>query len=231
MKDRIKDLLTDISFEVIVVALMFVASVFVFAYIAHEAVLHNEAAFDEKVFQFFASYMTEELVIVMRFFTLFGKPEFMIPAYLIMVGWFLYQKKYHYATSIFIIGLTSLSLLFALKGIFERERPALPVVERITNYSFPSGHALLVFELCSVFIYLIWQSNKSPAFKWLTSLALLIFAFFVGVSRILLRVHYATDVLAGFCLGFGWSLLSFWFMNMMRRRYLNKNNTRNQQFA
>lgn len=93
MRERVQTRIANISLEVIVVALMFIASVFLFGYIAHEAVMHNEAAFDEKVFQFFASYMTKELIRVMRFCTLFGKPEFMIPAYLIMVGWFLYKKN------------------------------------------------------------------------------------------------------------------------------------------
>jgi undecaprenyl-diphosphatase len=108
--------------------------------------------------------------------------------------------------------------LFVLKGLFKRDRPDLPLVENITNYSFPSGHALLTFILCSIFIYLIWQGNKKLFWKFFFSFLLLLFAFIVGVSRIILRVHYPTDVLAGFCMGFAWSILSFWLMNKMTEK-------------
>lgn len=35
---------------------------------------------------------------------------------------------------------------------------------------------------------------------------------FIGVSRVYLRVHYASDVLAGFCVGLMWLLLSLWIL-------------------
>jgi undecaprenyl-diphosphatase len=35
----------------------------------------------------------------------------------------------------------------------------------------------------------------------------------IGFSRIYLRVHYATDVIAGICIGFVWLDLSLWFID------------------
>jgi undecaprenyl-diphosphatase len=59
------------------------------------------------------------------------------------------------------------------------------------------------------------------AWKWVLSLLLLLFALSIGISRIILRYHYASDVLAGFCLGFVWALLSLWLLKMFRRSHRN----------
>ncbi|MER3470732.1 MAG: hypothetical protein C4330_05215 [Chitinophagaceae bacterium] len=42
---------------------------------------------------------------------------------------------------------------------------------------------------------------------------LLFFSISIGISRIVLRYHYASDVLAGFALGYAWVLFSLWLLN------------------
>ena len=40
--------------------------------------------------------------------------------------------------------------------------------------------------------------------KYLAAALLILFALLIGFSRIYLRLHYTTDVLAGFCVGLAW---------------------------
>ena len=64
-------------------------------------------------------------------------------------------------------------------------------------------------------IYVLWKEKLHPAWKWMLSVALLLFSFLIGISRIVLRYHYASDVIAGFCFGFSWVLLSLWLLNKL----------------
>ena len=92
-------------------------------------------------------------------------------------------------------------LLYGLKEFFHRARPSLQVVAE-HGYSFPSGHsftAALVYGLLAV---LVWRWAPR-ARSGLTALCVAL-AVTVGVSRIVLGVHYATDVLGGFVLAAGW---------------------------
>jgi len=100
--------------------------------------------------------------------------------------------------------------MFGLKELFHRQRPDLPLIKSIAStYSFPSGHALSSFIFCSIVIDLIWESASGRVWKWLFSILLLLFSFTIGISRIVLKMHYATDVIAGFCLGIAWVIISF----------------------
>jgi undecaprenyl-diphosphatase len=40
----------------------------------------------------------------------------------------------------------------------------------------------------------------------------------IGISRIVLRVHYPSDVLAGFCMGFAWVTLLLSLQGQLRRK-------------
>jgi undecaprenyl-diphosphatase len=154
----------------------------------------------------------------MKFFTFFGTIQFLIPAYIIIISFFLIKKKYRRSIDIAIVAISSSALMFGLKDFFHRARPALPLLKSFT-YSFPSGHALSSFIFCSVLIYLIDDSDVKIYWKWLLSILLLLFSLTIGVSRIILKMHYATDVIAGFCLGIVWVILSFW----MQKRLSYKN--------
>ncbi len=47
---------------------------------------------------------------------------------------------------------------------------------------------------------------------------LILFAVLIGFSRIYLRVHYPSDVVAGFCIGFAWLALSIWLMERLKKK-------------
>ncbi len=109
--------------------------------------------------------------------------------------------------------LSSLLVMSLLKRLIQRQRPPDPLVDGITNYSFPSGHAFM-----SVAFYglLIWYATIYIHTKWLRGMLIFFLLFviaLIGFSRIYLRVHYATDVIAGICIGFVWLDFCLWFID------------------
>jgi undecaprenyl-diphosphatase len=208
----------SISVKLILVLLLFAAALFLFGFIADEIVLEKQDLFDTKVFLFFKQFATPAFVSVARVVTFFGSSQFFFPAYSLLVLYFLLKRKRAYAVDIAVVGISSTALLHVLKNIFRRQRPDHPVFSALTNYSFPSGHALSSFIFCSVLIYIVWNGTWTSVWKWIVSVLLFLFALCIGISRIVLRYHYASDVLAGFCLGFAWALLSLWLLKKIRRR-------------
>ena len=109
--------------------------------------------------------------------------------------------------------LGGLALNNLLKLIVARPRPA--VIAHGTLYytkSFPSGHAAMSAITYLTIGALLTQTH--PAFVtglFITSIATF-FTFAVGVSRIYLGIHYPTDILGGWCLGAGWSMLCWQVM-------------------
>ncbi|MDD2343242.1 MAG: phosphatase PAP2 family protein [Tolumonas sp.] len=101
---------------------------------------------------------------------------------------------------IFKAFIIELPIYWLIKNSFKRERPRnLPVfITPSDRYSLPSGHtaaAFLMAEVTSVFY---------PMMLW----CVFIWAGFIGASRLLLGVHYLSDLVAGACLG----LLTAWLV-------------------
>ena len=73
-----------------------------------------------------------------------------------------------------------------------------------TGYSFPSGHSMISMAFFGLLVWMVWTYEKDRRFRliWCTLFSLII--VMVGVSRIYLGVHYASDVLAGFCVSLIW---------------------------
>jgi membrane-associated phospholipid phosphatase len=112
-----------------------------------------------------------------------------------------------------VVAISSLLLMFCLKFIFHRDRPLTPLLDAAQGYSFPSGHALNSITFYGLIIFIVWQNEKNNFLKWLLTILLVLLIIFIGISRVYLRVHYASDVLAGFSVGLMWLLLSLWVLN------------------
>jgi undecaprenyl-diphosphatase len=91
------------------------------------------------------------------------------------------------------------------------------LLQEAKGLSFPSGHALMSFAFYGLFIYLTWEGVENKVWKFILIFMLLLTIFFIGLSRIYLRVHYATDVIAGFCLGLIWLVFSLLILNKVEQ--------------
>lgn len=90
-----------------------------------------------------------------------------------------------------------LPLYFLLKKLFKRRRPyhVVPSIGQIhrpsDEFSFPSGHTTAGFLVA----FLV-----SHFFVWAT-IPMYIWATLIGISRVILRVHFVSDIIAGMALG------------------------------
>jgi undecaprenyl-diphosphatase len=113
-------------------------------------------------------------------------------------------------------------LNIVLKEIFQRTRPVHDhgfVIE--TSYSFPSGHAsgsMLIYGLLGYFIM------RHTSKRWHIPVAVVISALiiFVGSSRVILQVHYFSDVLAGYTSAAAWVALCIAGLEAVRWRNGNE---------
>jgi membrane-associated phospholipid phosphatase len=107
--------------------------------------------------------------------------------------------------------------MFILKHLFNRERPLTPLLEPARGLSFPSGHSLMSFTFYGLMIYLVWTNIENKLLSSMLVTGLCCSLFFIGISRVYLEVHYATDVIAGFCMGLMWLVLSLYILDKMER--------------
>ena len=69
---------------------------------------------------------------------------------------------------------------------------------------------MVSFTFYGLLIFLVWENVSNKWVKWILMIFLFLLILIIGVSRVYLRVHYASDVLAGYALGLIWLVLSVW---------------------
>lgn len=95
-----------------------------------------------------------------------------------------------------------------LKATMQRERPLDGLVHE-AGFSFPSGHSAGTAAIFGMLAWLVARRLPPRWRAWVFAAAVLL-ALSTGLSRVLLSVHHASDVLAGLCLGLGWTALVLW---------------------
>lgn len=128
----------------------------------------------------------------------------------ILIIWaiFFSQKKMFNFSLLFLSGIFSWFMANILKSILRINRPfidleIIPLHSEI-GFSFPSEH-MTVFTTIAMVMFLI---NKKVGFIFL------LIAILIGLSRIVIGVHYPLDILGGLFLG---SLIGFIFIKIFKK--------------
>jgi membrane-associated phospholipid phosphatase len=138
---------------------------------------------------------------------------------LIVLGWLLLIKRN-------FLGASAIALSVALgnevnkllKDLIARPRPELEHLAHVDSLSFPSGHAMVGLTCYFFIAYLVIEDIKNSSTRkvviWLAAFLLLL----IGASRIILQVHYPTDVIGGFAFGYLWVMLSIFIYKFFKKK-------------
>ncbi len=152
-------------------------------------------------------YRDEMLVKGFLWVTLLGKAQVVLSVALLCTVLFWIRKKREYILPFWmtLAGSGAFSLLG--KVAFHRQRPPGIGVFTEASFSFPSGHATIAAAFYGFIVYYLWRQAQ----KWNIRLNLLFggsaLILAIGFSRLYLGVHFLSDVLGGYLLGFMWLII------------------------
>ncbi len=214
--------LKKLSLEVVLLAVVFFICLWLLFLVTDMVFEDKNTSFDEQVFSLINPYINSRNTRLMQFITFFGSHFFLLPANIILAGIFLFIKKHRwYSLKIAAVSITSTAVMFLLKGLLQRQRPLVPVISNVHGYSFPSGHSFSSLVFFGMLGYIVFRTMKNKWIKWLLMLCCFGAALLVGFSRIYLKLHYTSDVIAGFCLGIIWLLLARWLLVKTEKTVVN----------
>jgi len=217
--------INEFTIELLVAFSLLIVSSFLFYILIHFIIPEKENILDQTGFLMFRHLVSPAHTQIAKFATFFGTGSFLIPCYILIIAWLLRNNYIRYALMTSTIAISSLALGWILKDLFHRSRPSHHLVIGAGGYSFPSGHALGGFIFTGVILYIIWQTRKHFHIKCLLSTLVCTCGMIVGLSRIYLHVHYATDVLGSLLIALFWfSLLYIFFRILYGRKMHNKEN-------
>lgn len=167
-------------------------------YIAEEVFEKERFDLEAPLMQWVHAHSGPAMTSVSVFLHHFGGPAVMGPVLLLIPAW-LFWKKQRPEALFALLGLGgSVALALAMKLSFNRPRPELwPRIVTEHGASFPSGHSTMAAALVTFLVLLLWQTR----YRWTALVLGVLYALLVGYSRIVLGVHYPTDVLAGWLTG------------------------------
>ena len=202
-----------------VLLILFAAAIFFFVFIVHEVLWEKEEVADNLIFAFLSTnVISDNLTGFMKEVTYFASATFLQIAYGALMLIYLLFKNWKRALEIAAIGIGGFVVNYLMKLSFHRLRPPNPLIDKLENFSFPSGHATSAFIFYGLLTYLVWKTRIPKFYKFIIGTMLILFSLLIGFSRIYLRVHYLSDVLAGICIGFAWLILTVWLFEKLKKK-------------
>ena len=138
---------------------------------------------------------------------------------LAVVGFLLLQERYQTAGFVGITALSGMLVSTVLKDTFNRPRPSVvPHLRDVVSTSFPSGHAMQsAIVYLTIGAVLMRAADRRATKLYCLGLAMLL-TLLVGISRVSLGVHYPTDVIGGWIIGFVWASMCW----LIAQRFSNR---------
>ncbi|NVO30440.1 phosphatase PAP2 family protein [Hymenobacter lapidiphilus] len=194
------------------------AGVVAFLALSREVFDQDAATFDAAAFQWTQALLGAQRQNWVEAVTFLASRNFITAIGLVMVGWLLMRRRRWYSLLVPVVALGSITLNLMLKQLYNRPRPLLPLTSA-SGLSYPSGHAMISASFYGLLIYFAWtRLRRRPALRYTLVVVLSVLIVLIGLTRIYLRVHYATDVLAGIAAGLAWLIIAIPLLQQLEKR-------------
>jgi len=167
--------------------------------VSEDVVRGESGPVDELVLQFIHTHVPAALIGFFEAVTLTGSGYVLFPLSIVIVVALLFARRRFEALLLAVSVVSGGIVMHVLKVFVGRTRPALWETEWYWGSSFPSGHTLLVAAFAAavaIVVTRIW-----PRMRIFAMLIAAVWVFSVAISRLVLGVHWPTDVLAAACIG------------------------------
>jgi undecaprenyl-diphosphatase len=138
--------------------------------------------------------------------TAIGGPTVLALVVLAVIGFLLLQQRIRTALFVAVTSFSGELVDTAMKQAFNRPRPTIvPHLREVFSSSFPSGHAMesaIVYLTLGAILMRVAEDRITK--MYCLGIAILL-TVLVGMSRVYLGVHYPTDVIGGWIIGFAWA--------------------------
>jgi membrane-associated phospholipid phosphatase len=181
-----------------------IVALYAFAWLANAVLGQATQQLDDATLAGLRQFSSPALDVVARIVSLLGS-EAVLVAGVVLLGALGWQQRWGAAILLVMVTGGAQLLNDVLKELFHRTRPA-PVGGFIEaqQFSFPSGHAMVSAAFYFVLAYLVWRLVRGWRRAMLVG-GLIALVLLIGLARLYLGVHYLSDVIAGYIVGFLWT--------------------------
>lgn len=168
--------------------------------------LGGTGALDRQVYEALYSGHRPVLAAIAHTLTALGEPTTLIVAVVICAVWLWIAGRGRLGLALLLVASVGRALSEVQKIAIDRPRPILqPHLVIVKTQSFPSGHATssMVFYL-ALAIALAGHTR----WRWAAIACAVLLSLLIGISRVMLGVHWPSDVIGGWSFGALWVLLA-----------------------
>lgn len=157
---------------------------------------------DMKILEFLHKNDSSILLSIMKRISYLGSEKFLIPFMIVIIAISLIKKNIRQSIFLLVNTLGSFTLNFLVKQVFQRSRPFDFFLVEQGGLSYPSGHAMVVMSMYLAIFYLLTRNIQNDSKGILIGVFIGSYIILMGISRLYLGVHWPTDIVGGYILGY-----------------------------
>jgi undecaprenyl-diphosphatase len=168
--------------------------------------LWGRGPLDRSVYEAIYAGHRPVMAAIARALTALGEPTVLVSAGVATALWLWYAGHRHLPFVLIAITMLGRGLSEAQKYWIGRARPDLEAhLVVVKTQSFPSGHAT-----SSMIFYMVMALTLTAGTRWyrLAAAGAFLLSLLIGLSRVMLGVHWPSDVVGGWAFGLLWVLLT-----------------------
>lgn len=209
LEPRVRGLYSAVGLVLVVGLVLALFAIWGFAELAGSVLEGETLWLDQRALAWIGEHATPWLDVAALEVTALASPAVIATLVLVTSAFLWFTRRRAAAILLWIAPAGGLLLNQALKLAFARPRPRVFEwrAHYVSAYSFPSGHAMISMVVYTTLAYLIVGLDPPRPVKRATVALAAAIIVLIGVSRLYLGVHYPTDILAGYAVGFAWATL------------------------